>query len=225
MARRIGGPFGRSAFGPLYEHLIQVVKTTRLLRRTGEEFAHGRFDGVREAARLIDHEEGIADEVKEEIRRHLSQSLFSAVQRSDTLILLGLQDDVADSANDTAKLISVRDTRLPDALDQPFLALTEAVVATTEALQQASKDVYDLLESGQASRQADGVSALLGSVRSAEFRAEQLEHDFLKSLFTREEQADPVTVVLLMNIAQQLGQVAHSSEKVSECLERMVAQR
>ena len=36
---------------------------------------------------------------------------------------------------------------------------------------------------------------------------------------------DPVTVVILMHIANRLNSVARSAENTAECLERMVAQR
>jgi len=218
MARSIGGLFGRSAFGPLYEHLVQVAKTTRLLGQIVAEFAEGEHD-------LIDREEGVADEIKEEIRRHLSHSFFSAVERSDTLLLLGLQDDVADNANDTAKMLSVRATPLPEPLHRPFLDLAEASVNTTELLLEHSGRIFKLLEENQGRDQVTDAAERLGDVRSAEFEAQEGHRRFLERLFAIESSLDPVTVVLLMNIARQLEQVSHSAEKTAECLERMIAQR
>ena len=145
MVRKIGGLFGRSAFGPLYEHMAQVVKTTRLLRQLAGRAVTGDHEQVRAMARSIDQEEAVADDIKEEIRRQLSDSIFTAVERSDTLLLLGLQDDVADNANDTGKLLSVRETSLPESLPHVFLDFTEAVVETTAALRARTEALHQLL--------------------------------------------------------------------------------
>jgi len=225
VARKIGGPFGRSAFGPLYEHMVQVVKTTRLLREVARKFVAGDHPGVRSLAKRIDKEEGIADEVKEEIRRQLSHSIFSAVERSDTLLLLGLQDDVADHANDTAKLLSVRETPLSECLHTSFVDFTQAVVHTTEVLLAHTQALHQLVESAHGRAELHQQLEQLGQFREAQFRASQEHRRFLEGLFTAEGEMDPVTVVILMHIANRLELVAQAAENTAECLERMIAQR
>jgi len=225
MARKIGGLFGRSAFGPLYEHMVQVVKTTRLLRRLAARAVAGDFRGVRRTAQRIDREEGLADEIKEEIRRQLSHSIFSAVQRSDTLLLLGLQDDIADAANDTAKLLSVRRTPLEESLHEEFLSLTEAVVAASEVLLERTEALHRLLEGTHERSRLHQEAERLREVRRAQFEAGQRHRRFLERLFAVEDRMDPVTVVILMHIANRLESVAHSAENTAECLERMMAER
>ncbi len=225
MVRTIGGLFGRNAFGPLYEHMVQVVKTTRLLKGLASRFVEGDQAGVEKVARRIDSEEATADEVKEEIRRHLTHSIFSAIQRSDTLLLLGLQDDVADNANDTAKLISVRETPLPEALHDLFSDFTEAVVHTSEVLLERSRALNEAMGSSDERSRIHEELEKLKDVREAQFRASQHHRRFLEHLFRTEGEMDPVTVVMLMHIANRLGLVAHAAENTAECLERMIAQR
>ena len=225
MVRKIGGLFGRSAFGPLYEHMAQVVKTTRLLRQLAGKAVAGDQGDVRATARSIDREEAVADDIKEEIRRQLSDSIFTAVERSDTLLLLGLQDDVADNANDTGKLLSVRETSLPESLHRVFLDFTEAVVQTTEALLACTEALHQLLESTHDRAQLQEQVEHLREVREAQFRAGQEHRRFLEGLFAVEGEMGPVTVVILMHIANRLNSVARSAENTAECLERMVAQR
>jgi len=222
VARRIGGLFGRSVFGPLYEHLVQVVKTARLLRPLAQKVVAGDREGVRATAQQIDVEEGVADEVKEEIRRQLSVSIFSAVERSDTLIALGIQDDVADRANDTGKLFAVRNTLLPAGLQPVFLDFTEAVVRTAEVLLSRSEALQELLEGAHDRARLHGEVERLAEVREGQFRADQKHQRFLEQLFSCEGESDPVTVVILMHIANRLKSVADSAENVAECLERMV---
>lgn len=225
MARKIGGLFGRSAFGPLYEHMVQVVKTTGLLRQLARRAARGDYRGVCRTARRIDREEALADDIKEEIRRQLSHSIFSAVQRSDTLLLLGLQDDVADAANDTAKLLSVRRTPLEESLHEEFLGFTEAVVQTTEVLLGRTEALHRLLEGTPERARLQQEAERLQEVRRAQFQAGQRHRRFLERLFAAEERMDPVTVVILMDIANRLNSVAHSAENTAECLERMIGER
>jgi predicted phosphate transport protein (TIGR00153 family) len=178
---------------------------------------------VRATAQQIDAEEGIADEVKEEIRRQLSVSIFSAVERSDTLIALGVQDDVADRANDTGKLFAVRNTVLPTGLQPVFLDFTEAVVRTAEVLLAHSETLQELLEAAHDRARLHGEVERLAEVREGQFRAGQEHQRFLEQLFRSESETDPVTVVILMHIANRLKSVADSAENVAECLERMVA--
>ena len=65
----------------------------------------------------------------------------------------------------------------------------------------------------------------LREVREAQFRCGQQHRRFLEQLFAVEGEMDPVTVVILMHIANRSNSVARSAENTAECLERMVAQR
>ena len=225
MARKIGGLLGRSAFGPLYEHMVQVVKTARLLKQLASEFVAGDFARVKAAAQRVDVEEAEADRIKDEIRRHLTQSFFSAVQRSDTLLVLALQDNIADNANDTAKLLSVRKTSLPEGLHPRFLSFTEAVVHTTELLLDRTRALHETLESGSERPRLHEELEKLQAVHQAQFQASQQHRQFLEGLFAVEGEVDPVTTIILMQIASRLELVAQAAENTAECLERMVAQR
>ena len=96
--RRIGGLLGRSPFGPLYEQMVKVTGAVEELPRLAGSLARGDGDAASEAVERIRRIEREADDVKSAIRDHLSNSMFTSVDRAETLHLVSCIDSIAHDA-------------------------------------------------------------------------------------------------------------------------------
>ena len=223
--RRIAGLFGRSPFGPIHEHMLKVQECVERLRPLVDAFLESDTRRIADITAEIDQLEGKADDIKNEIREHVSVSIFSSVERSDLMYLLKVQDNIADACQDAAHLLDLRRIPVPEPLVPLIKGLgrkaDEAVVAlaaTTRQLRKVRSSSFDKKEVRKALDKT-------AEVRQLEFGAEQEAQAALKQLFQLEDQLDPVSVILLMRVVRKIDFIANEAENTADCIARMIRQR
>lgn len=223
--RRIGGFFGRSAFGPLSEQMMKVKETVEEVPRLINALFAGNQKEAADAAVTIDRLEGQTDDVKDEIRANLSHSLFSSVERNEVLTLVKLLDGIADNCQRLAKRITLRKTPFPDVLRRPVRSLVEQVVKCIHTLERAVVMMRDLEEQGLDRSAIGEVDEMLRSVAYVEYQADEAEHDALEALFSHEKELDPVSTIFLMELISALGSVADQAENSADGFRRLIGSR
>jgi len=225
MGRTIGGIFGRSAFGPIFEHMVKVQDCIALLSPLVGAFAEADRGEVRRLADEMHRREGEADRIKNEIRRSLSRSFFTSVERSEMLYLLKAQDDISDSCDEVAKLLEMRDTPLPREMSASFTALARQVAATGAVLAEIVDKLQAFEENPNPRAQIEQVGVLIDRLQADEHEVSLREHDALKDVFREEQRIDPVSVIFLMQIARQLGETIGAVQNTVDVIERMIGRR
>ncbi|MEM2457730.1 MAG: DUF47 family protein, partial [Archaeoglobaceae archaeon] len=89
--RSVGQVFGYSPFPTLVKHAILCGRAVGILQRQFEAYEKGNFDLVEKLKDEIDELESQADELKEEIRTHVTRSLILPIDRQDLLEFLKTQ--------------------------------------------------------------------------------------------------------------------------------------
>jgi len=125
---------GKSPFEPLYKHMCKVKKCVDMVRPLMDALVNDDYERIKELAEEIFKAEHKADLVKREIRMRLPKSMFLPVARGDILRFLKEQDNIADSAEDVAVLLSMRKMKFPKGMKKE---LTELVDKVMEAFDQA----------------------------------------------------------------------------------------
>jgi len=223
--RRIGGIFGRSAYGPLYEHALKVQDCLQLVVPLMRAFISVNYEEIGRLAQQVHERESSADRIKNEIRRKLSHSFLHSVERSEILLTLKAQDDVSDSCEDVAQLLEIRRTHVPERLAGVALELAEQAVEAGFALVEIDHRLPGLEE---ASFPEEGIRQLndqLNSLHLKEYEANLIEQKALREVIAAESQLDPVSVMFLVQIVQQLGAIADAAENAADCIERMIGRR
>ena len=223
--RRIGGLLGRSPFGPLYEQMVKVTGSVEELPRLVRALARGDEEGVARSAGRIRRIEREADDVKSDIRDRLSNSMFTSVERAETLHLVSCIDSIADDALKVAKLVAVRKTPVPEALSQDLAALAERAREAAQGLVDVLGMLRDLME-GDASR-AEGAKVLerIASLQRLDSAVEDAEVEVLRALFAKEKDLGSVDVMILMHVVGQVADTARQAENVADAIRRIVLNR
>ena len=221
-ARKIGGPFGRSVFGPIHEHLVKVMECLELLVPMAEAFVQGDQPEVQRRAAEIHEREHAADQIKNEIRRRLSASIFSSIERSEVLLLLKTQDSVSDNCEEVAKLLEIRRTPVPEPLHQLLLDYAAQIYRTGECLAVATEKLQEVGSPSASEDLAQDIDGRLDEVGRQEHQANLAEQAFLKRLFEEEKSLDPVGVIFLMEISNQLAAIGDEAENTADGLRRLV---
>ena len=215
-----GGLFGRNPFDPVHEHALKVQDCLGPLVRVINAFIDGERDRLLQECERIRRLEGEADYIKNELRRQLTRSMFSRLERSDILALVNVQDDVSDGCEAAAILMEARRTASVPSLATPLSKLAEQVAVVGRMLPEITQLLREHPRPGTFSEKLSNHAI---DVHQASFEAASLVRDFLKRLFAVESELDPVSVVLLMRLAETLGAIAGSAENVADCAVRIAS--
>jgi len=222
--KTIGGLFGRSPYGPVHEMMLKVEQCVGQVPGLLAAQVAGDWAALEAAGRQIDVLEGQADDIKREIRRHLSTSLFSSVERSEILDLVHSLDEIADAAQDAGKLMGMRRTRVPKELAVPFTELGAKVVTAAAALASITGRLAGAGTAGSSLDIREVITALEG-VGRIEFECDEQQHEMLKTLLAMESRLNTMDIFFLMNIIKELGEIADELENAADGLAQVLGSR
>lgn len=214
--------FGKSPFEPLYQHMVKVKECVDLVRPLMDAVLQGETKKVKEIAKKIFKAEHYADMVKKDIRSNLPKSIFLPVARGDLLRFLKEQDNIADSAEDLAVLLTLRKTTVPEEMKEDLKDFVNKVLETYEKAMVVSSEIKLLAETSFGGAEAHKVIELIEQIKVKEWEADKAQMNTAKKLFSIEEKLDPVSVVMWMNILKELGTLANHAENAGDQMRVML---
>jgi predicted phosphate transport protein (TIGR00153 family) len=187
--------------------------------------AAGDWDEMERVAADLDRLEGQADDIKREIRGHLTTSLFSSVERTELLCLLHDLDSIADACQDAGKVMCMRPTPLPAALVPGFERLGKLLVGAGAKMTAVTVRLSG--SGGEAVEKLDVQSIIseLEEVGRAEYECDEEQHQLQRDMFNMEDRLQPMDIFFIMNIIKELGEVADKMENASDSLVRVLGSR
>lgn len=214
--------FGKSPFEPLYQHMLKVKDCVDLVDPMVAAFIQGDREEVKKYSKKIFKAEHEADLLKKEIRNQLHKSLFMPVDRDDLLRFLKEQDNIADSAEDLAALMTIRETRVPQEIQDELKELVNKVLETYKKAMAVSSEIKVLAETSFGGVKAHKVTELIEEVKQKEWEADKAQMNAAKKMFSIEKKLDPVSVMMWMNIFKELGTLANHAENSSDQMRTML---
>jgi len=215
--------FARSPIGPIQEHMQIAYQAAQLLPGLFRAAVAQDWDQVRLLQKEISRAEREADRLMRSVRRHLPKSLFLPVPRSDLLELVKIQDSVANTAKDIAKLVRERAMQFPEGLQPDLLEFVDACTTAVTQAQNAIEELDELLEVGFRGREVKLVEEMLKQLDKLERRTDKLGGSLRGKLFAMERELYPVDVMFLYRVLQLLGSLADDAEAVGDRLQVLLA--
>lgn len=220
----LGNLFGRSPIGPIQEHMTLVDGAAQLLPELFRQSAADDWEQAREVHEKVVAAEAAADKLKRSIRRHLPNSLFLPVPRSDLLSLVGIQDHVANTAKDVSGLVTARSIRFPQPLRGYAIELAEASAAASRQALTAIQELDELLAVGfSGSEEVQRVEDMLKALDKLERSTDKQATTLRASIFEIENDLPPVEVMFLYRVIALVCEVADDAEKVGDRLQILLA--
>lgn len=206
--------FGQSPFKPMQEHMRVVVSCADRVPRLFESVFAGNADKVEEIRQEIFAFENQADDIKNELRAHLPKSMFLPVDRRDLLEILDLQDSIADTAQDIAGMMVVRDMAPPEALREPIMALTRRCLDACHQLAKIMEELDELVETGFRGPESDKVMHMISELNNIETDTDVQAIALMKLLFAHEKEMGAVSTLMWDRVLHWIGDLANYAERV-----------
>ncbi len=218
----IANLFGHSPIRPMQEHMRAAVECARQILPLFEEMAAGDTAAVSARRQEIDRLEHEADRIKNEIRSHLPNRMFLAVERRDMLEILDCQDTIADLAQDIAELADMRGMVVPKPLVEACLELVRRVVTACEQAKDVINELDDLVETGFRGRGVERVDKMIDELSRIESDTDELEERVQRLLFGLEDELG-ISAIFWYKLVDYVGGMADNAERVGNRLRLLTA--
>lgn len=215
--------FQDSPFEPLRYHMKSVMECVDFVRPMFEAARDGKFDELSELAKKVFKAEHTADLIKDDIRSTVPKRFFLPVYRGDLLGYVKLQDDMADSVEDLAVLLTIKRLLLPPTLFEPTLEYVAKVEEVCRETNQLSEYLPTLVKGDMVGAEAERALNMVASIEKREWEADRLQYSLSQALFALEDEMKPTDIMLWFRIFGELGQLANFAEKTGDRLRRMLS--
>ncbi len=215
--------FRESPFEPLRYHMKAVMDCVNLVRPMVEAVRDAEYDKLRELSKKVFKLEHKADIIKDHIRQTIPKRFFLPVYRGDLLGYVKLQDDMADSVEDVAVLLTLKRLPFPPQLVEStfeYLSKVEDVCRKSLAI---ADYMPTLVKGDMVGKEAEHALQLVADVEKGEWEADRLQYKLSQKLFAIEDEIKTTDLMLWFRVYVELGQLANAAEKTGDRLRRMLS--
>jgi len=205
--------FGQSPFKPLQEHFRIVQECAN---QVPDLLIAAQKDDANKVAELRDKIyslENEADDVKNELRSHLPKTMFLPVDRRELLVILDFQDSIADTAQDIAGMMILRDMKLPEQMHDPLMTLTHRCVDACNQLGKIMEEMDELVNTGFRGAEAEKVMYMIDELNKIETDTDKHAVSLMKLLFENEAEVGAVSTVMWDRVIHWVGDLANFAER------------
>ncbi len=207
--------FGKSPFVPLQLHLDKVADCVEATITLLEAMIEGTNSDIEKSSRAISKLEHKADLVKNDIRNNLPRGLFLAIDRSQLLEILSLQDSIADKAEDVAVLMSIRPANMLDDLKSPFKEYVRGNAQAFYNARDVIRELDALIESGFGGVEAARVDEMISNVGQAEHSCDIMQRTLLRSVLDLEDDLSKGDFFIWQRLILETAGISNQSEKLA----------
>jgi len=218
--RTIAKLFGQSPIVPLQAHMEKVTQCVEKVKQMFQALRKGDHAAIEKLAEETSALEYEADQIKHDIQSHLPKRMFMAIDRSRILDILGVQDNIADKAENIGVLLTFKAMTLPDWLADDFNTFLNKNIEAFEGGRGIINQLDELMETGFGGGEAERVLRMVEQVAHMEHEVDVIQRQMLKSLFANEGGLSTGDFFLWTKLFKQVGDLSNLSERLANRVRR-----
>ena len=172
----------------------------------------GRANDVREE---ICRFEGLADELKQDVRSNLPRGLWMSVSRADLLELVRVQDKMANGVKEVSGISLGRQLAFPAAMTSEVADFIDVVVQVSRVVVKIIGATRELSRSAFGTRQTNVILDFVSQVEADERRSDEMQAALRARLKEHEAELSAVDAIFLYQLLAAIGDIADNAEKVA----------
>ena len=172
----------------------------------------GRASDVREE---ICRFEGLADELKQDVRGNLPRGLWMSVSRGDLLELVRVQDKMANGVKEVSGISLGRQLAFPAAMTSEVADFIDVVVQVSRVVVKIIGATRELSRSAFGTRQTNVILDFVSQVEADERRSDEMQAALRARLKEHEAELSAVDAIFLYQLLSAIGDIADNAEKVA----------
>lgn len=215
--------FGKSPFKPLQKHMRLVTECASQVPGLLEALGGKDQAKSKELTDTIFRLEHEADVIKRELMTRLPKSLFLPIDRRDLVELLNVQDNIAGTAQDIARVLLSRTMDVPVGMGEPLIALARRCVDACEKAALIIEELDELVQMGFAGLGSNKVLVMVDELEAIEHETDDMAAELARSLFAHEGEMQPVAVIIWHQLIGLIADLADNAEKAGGHLRLLTA--
>jgi predicted phosphate transport protein (TIGR00153 family) len=205
----------KTPFKPILTHMTIARDCASHILPALEAFIAQDTDTLKELKHTINKLEAEADDQLEEVQSNLPKKIYMPVVREDILVLLQIQESIADRSQDIIGLMVELPLKIPTEMEKPLIRLGKHCIGLCGDALGIIESLEELASAGFDGPQIDKIKKQIADVIKAESDADVVEKEVTHILFTRRNEMDAVDVVFLYQIIQWIDHLADCAEKLA----------
>ena len=219
----IASLLGKSPFKPMQAHMNLITECVAEVPGLFDALIEGNQEELIKHKDRIFIKENEADVLMHDLHIQLPKSLFMPVDRRDLLELLAMQDKIANTAQDIAGLMTERDMSVPEGMEEQLKEFVQRCVDTCTQAATIIQELDELIETGFRGREASKVDDMVEVLSQIEDETDEMGMALTRSLFAKEDEMKPVSVIFWYQMIQWIGDLADYAEKVGDRMRLLIA--
>ena len=180
-----------------------------------QEAQSGRWARAAEVREEICRFEGLADELKQDVRSNLPRGLWMSVSRADLLELVRVQDKMANGVKEVSGISLGRHLAFPSPLTEDLNEFVDEVVNVSRSVVKIISATRDLSRSAFGTRQTNAILDFVSQVEAGERRSDDMQAALRARVREHEVDLPPVDAMFLYQLLAAIGEIADNAEKVA----------
>lgn len=180
-----------------------------------QEVQSGRWARAEEVREEICRFEGLADELKQDVRSNLPRGLWMSVSRADLLELVRVQDKMANGVKEVSGISLGRQLAFPSPLTEDLNEFVDVVVAVSSSVVKIIGATRELSRSAFGTRQTNVILDFVSQVEAGERRSDDMQAALRARVREHEVDLPPVDAMFLYQLLAAIGEIADNAEKVA----------
>ena len=180
-----------------------------------QEAQSGLWARAEEVREEICRFEGLADELKQDVRSNLPRGLWMSVSRADLLELVRVQDKMANGVKEVSGISLGRQLAFPSPLTEDLNEFVEVVVAVSRSVVKSIGATRELSRSAFGTRQTNAILDFVSQVEAGERRSDDMQAALRARVREHEVDLPPVDAMFLYQLLAAIGEIADNAEKVA----------
>ncbi len=204
-----------SPYKILQEHFKRVCKAVRKLDKMVKLYLEGNFTEAASVSVEISRLEHEADELKRHLRTTLPRKIFMSISKEDLLAILASNERIADTCQDVAQILDMRETKIPEGLHPLLERFLGHIIDAVDSLRDMMNHLERLLESTFAKVETNVIITLGHRVHEHEYKADSVNKELSRAIYALEGKESPMALVHLMRFTDVLDSVADNAENAA----------
>ncbi|MEM2727006.1 MAG: TIGR00153 family protein [Archaeoglobaceae archaeon] len=222
--RSVGQVFGYSPFPTLVKHAVLCGRAVGILQKQFEAYENGNFELVEKFRDEIDELESQADELKEEVRTHVTRSLILPIDRQDLLEFLKTQDDIINNCEHVGHMLTFRKIKVDNKISMEFKILLAKIMECVNEYEAMVEHIKNLIETSFDKKEIQIILEHIQEVESLEHECDQVQIRLHTILFNSED-LKPLDVYLMDTWVVHLGYIANATSRSADRFRLMILGR
>lgn len=132
------------------------------------------------------------------------------------LTILGIQDSLADTAEDVTSLLTFRKLTIPASLLDDFRSFRELNCKAFSLVREIIQQLDELFESGFGGAEAEKIRQMVGDVAYTEHQADVVQRDLMRKVLGEDSTLSAAELNMWMQLIKEISGLSNLSENLAD---------